>query len=170
MFPKTNRRWSAHFSDVHKWTHHEAKLILIMAILEAQVVTSHFRRQELIPSFKNTNMLTGVMAAAEALHLALPLRDVLWGLELTANLQTSHLLTPWVFMVAMFSGVAPGQWPSVVGILELGHWNPVWDSLQHYFSSKKKKRHCSWQLLTVILWDSQETWESCSVQSRRWLS
>lgn len=54
-------------------------------------------------------MLTGVMAAAEALHLALPLRDVLWGLELTANLQTSHLLTPWVFMVAMFSGVAPGQ-------------------------------------------------------------
>lgn len=80
-----------------------------MAILEAQVVTSHFRRQELIPSFKNTNMLTGVMAAAEALHLALPLRDVLWGLELTANLQTSHLLTPWVFMVAMFSGVAPGQ-------------------------------------------------------------
>ena len=44
MFPKTNRRSSAHFSDVHKWSHHEAKLILIMAILEAQV--SHFTFQE----------------------------------------------------------------------------------------------------------------------------
>lgn len=72
------------------------------------------------------------------------------GAELTANLQTPHLQNPWVFMVAMFSGVVPSQWVSVVGILELGHWNPVWDSLWHYFSSKEDKT-----LLLAII-NSQE--------------
>ena len=41
---------------------------------------SHCRgRKLIIPSFKNTNMLAGAVAAVEVLHLALPLRECAVG-------------------------------------------------------------------------------------------
>lgn len=68
---KTNRRSSAHFSDVRKWNHHEVCFDFNYMIFRGS--SSHFTFQEarVNSCFKNTNMLTGVMAATEVSDLAL---------------------------------------------------------------------------------------------------